>query len=189
MDTAVKRLYEGLFLIDSGQAATDWDGVISAIEKILKRADAEVVTIKKWDERKLAYDVEGKARGTYILVYFNGDTSRIGSIEKDVQLSEKIMRVLILRTEKMSQEEIDKEVPFEIAAKRAANAVAAAEKAQAERADQAEEKAQAKKKAQAEEKVQAKKKVTEEPAEISVESSEESAETPSCDTEDREVQE
>ena len=151
MDTAVKRLYEGLFLVDSGQAAADWDGVISAIEKILKRADAEVVTIKKWDERKLAYDVEGKSRGTYILVYFNGDTSRIGSIERDVQLSEKIMRVLILRTEKMSQTEIDKEVPFEIAEKRAAKAAAAMEKVQAERAEKAEEKAQAEKNAQAEE--------------------------------------
>ena len=183
MDTAVKRLYEGLFLIDSGQAAADWDGVISAIEKILKRADAEVVSIKKWDERKLAYDVEGKARGTYILVYFNGDTSRIGSIEKDVQLSEKIMRVLILRTDKMSQEEMDKEVPSEIAEKRVAKAAAAAEKAQAERVEQAKEKARS------EEKVQAEEKVSEEPAEMSVESSEAPAEAPFSDTEDREIQE
>lgn len=165
MDTAVKRLYEGLFLVDSGQAAADWDGVISAIEKILKRADAEVLTIKKWDERKLAYDVEGKARGTYILVYFKGDTSKIGSIERDVQLSENIMRVLILRTEKMSQKEMAKEVPFEIAEKRAAKAAAAAEKAKA------------------------KKKEPEAAEETEVESSEKPTEEPSFDTEPKEVQE
>ena len=45
MDTAVKRLYEALFLVDSGQAAADWDGVTGAITKVLDRAGAEVVRI------------------------------------------------------------------------------------------------------------------------------------------------
>jgi len=132
LDTVVKRLYEGLFLVDSGQAAADWDGVIAAIEKALKRADAEVVSIKKWDERKLAYDVEGKSRGTYILAYFNSDPVKIASIERDVTLSEQIIRVLILRTERMSKEDLEKEVPFEAAQKREAEAQAKAEQKQAE---------------------------------------------------------
>lgn len=192
METAVKRLYEGLFLVDTGQAAADWDGIISAIETVLKRAEAEVVTIKKWDERKLAYDVENKSRGTYILVYFNGDTSKIGSIERDVQLSEKIMRVLILRTDKMSQEMIEKDVPSEIAEKRVAKAAEAAEKAQAEREAQAAEKAQAEEKAKAEkEKTEAaeeapvEEKEPEAVEETSVESSEEAAEAASDDTEEK----
>ena len=111
MSTAVKRLYEGLFLVDSNEAASDWQGVVGAIEKVLSRADAEVVSLKKWDERKLAYDLKKRGRGTYILVYFNVDTSKITSIERDVQLSEQILRVMILTTERMSQEDIDRETP------------------------------------------------------------------------------
>ncbi len=112
MSTVVKRLYEGLFLVDSGEAAADWKGINNTIEKILARADAEVVSTKKWDERRLAYDIEGKSRGTYILTYFRGDPSKIGAMERAVQLSEQIMRMLILRTDKMSAEDMEKASPL-----------------------------------------------------------------------------
>jgi small subunit ribosomal protein S6 len=112
LETVTKnKLYEGMFLVDSSLAGSDWDGIISAIKKTLEKAKAEVVSIVKWDDRKLAYDIEGKSRGTYILSYFRVDGERIKDIEKSVRLSEKIMRVLILNAEKLSQEDIEKETP------------------------------------------------------------------------------
>lgn len=114
METAVKRLYEGLFLVDSAQAAAQWDATMGAIQKVLDRAEADVVSLRKWDERRLAYEIQGCSRGTYILAYFRCDPSRIGGIERDVQLSEQILRVLILRTDRMSQEDMDKPTPAEL---------------------------------------------------------------------------
>ena len=141
MSTAVKRLYEGLFLVDSNEAASDWQGVIGAIEKVLSRADADVISLKKWDERKLAYDVKKRERGTYILAYFNSDPLRITSIERDVQLSENITRVLVLRTDKMSKEDIEKDSPLAAVARREEKAAKAAEEAAAAKAAAAEAKA------------------------------------------------
>ena len=131
METVEKRLYEGLFLVDSGQAASDWDGTIAAIEKMLARADAEVVSMRKWDERPLAYEINRKGRGTYILIYFNGDPLKVSVIERDVQLSEQVVRVMILRTDKMSEEQIEAATPSEATAKRAEAAAARAEEAAA----------------------------------------------------------
>ena len=111
MSTIVKKLYEGLFLVDSSEAAADWNGINDVIEKILARGDAEIVSAKKWDERRLAYDIDGKSRGTYILTYFRGDPAKIGAIERSVQLSERIMRMLIIRTDKMSAEDMEKPPP------------------------------------------------------------------------------
>jgi small subunit ribosomal protein S6 len=105
-----KRLYEAMFLVDSAQAASDWDDTKGAIHTILERADAEIVSLNKWSERKLAYDINHKARGTYILTYFKVDGARISGIEKDVRLSEKIMRVLILNTEERPQHCIDRDI-------------------------------------------------------------------------------
>lgn len=107
---AAKRLYEGMFLVDSALATADWDGTLAMIENILKRADAEIVAIRKWGERKLAYDIERKQRGTYILAYFKADGRKISGIEKDVQLGEKVMRCLILGTEKRPPELIDADI-------------------------------------------------------------------------------
>ncbi len=168
MDTAVKRLYEALFLVDSGQAASDWDGVTGAIKKVLDRAEAEVIEMNKWDERRLAYDVNKKSRGTYILVYFNCDTSKIGGIERDVQLSEAIVRVLVLRTDNMSKEDIERDTPLAAAQKREADAIKAAEeaaaKAEAKAAAKAEAEAAAKAEADAAKAAEAEAKAAEEAA-------------------------
>jgi len=113
LETIVKKLYEAMFLVDSAQAASDWDGITGAIETILKRAEAEIVSMKKWDERRLAYDIQKKSRGTYILCYFRADGQKISAIERDVKLTERIMRVLILSAETRSQEDVDKATPAE----------------------------------------------------------------------------
>ena len=108
---ATNKLYEGMFLIDSSLTGADWDGIIAAIRNILEKAGAEIVSIAKWDDRRLAYDIKGKSRGTYILSYFRVDGGKIGEIEKAVRLSEKIMRVLILSAERLSPEDIEKDTP------------------------------------------------------------------------------
>ena len=120
MEIAVNRkLYEGMFLVDSAQAA-DWDGTTTTIKNILKKADAEIVDMKKWDDRRLAYEIDRKIRGTYILCYFKVDAEKIQDIEKAVQLSERIMRVLILSTDQMTAEDMAKDTPAEKARKEAA---------------------------------------------------------------------
>jgi small subunit ribosomal protein S6 len=130
LETALKRLYEGMFLVDSALAAQDWQVIIDEVQRIMDRAEAEVVSLKKWDERRLCYEVQKKSRGTYILAYFNCETSKIGGIERDVQLSELITRVLVLRTDRMTPGDLEKLTPLEaVAAEEAERAAAAEERA------------------------------------------------------------
>ena len=134
METVVKKLYEAMFLVDSAEAAADFAGVNMTLKNILQKADAEIVSIRKWDECKLAYQINGKTRGTYILCYFRANGERIGDIERDVRLSEKIMRVLILSTEQQTAEDIEKDTPATKAEKHSKQiAKEAAEKAEAVR--------------------------------------------------------
>jgi len=100
-----KKLYEAMFLI------SDWDGVIAAITKTLERAEVDIVSITKWDDRRLAYEIKRKARGTYILCYFRSDGQKNQEIETAVQLSEKIIRVLILCVDWMTDEDIQEDTP------------------------------------------------------------------------------
>jgi small subunit ribosomal protein S6 len=126
LDTVAKKLYEGMFLIDTALAAADWDGTVGMIRKLLEKNEAEVVSMKKWDERRLAYDIEGKSRGTYILSYFRCDGGKLTEIERDVQLSEKVMRILILKADKLTPEEINKETPLMMAERQSTEQIAAA---------------------------------------------------------------
>lgn len=117
IESIVNKLYEAMFLVDSSQAAADWDGVQTRIRNILEKAQTEIASIKKWDERRLAYKINGQNRGTYILCFFRADGQKIREIERNVQLSDQIMRVLVLSAE-AREHEIEKDTPATAAHKR-----------------------------------------------------------------------
>jgi small subunit ribosomal protein S6 len=145
LKTFAPKLYEAMFLVDSAKAAADWDGILGTITSLLGKCDAEILSLKKWDERRLAYDISRQSRGTYILCYFNGDGQKIGDLERSVQLSEEILRVLILRGDHVKPEDIEKDTPS-----------TRVEKAQQAAEETAEAKAEAKEAAVAEEATEAK---------------------------------
>ena len=106
MVDAKARLYEGLFLLDQRTVASDFDGCLEHVRQILCRADAEVLILRKWDERRLAYEIQGQKRGTYLMAYFRVDGSRIVSIERDCNLSEDILRAMIIKCDHISDAEL-----------------------------------------------------------------------------------
>ncbi len=102
--------YEGMFLFDT-TFATDFSKVEQEVARLMERAGAETVMCKKWDERKLAYEIKGHKRGCYALVFFKADAGKIVGIERDVQLSEPVLRVLILRADHMTPEDMQAAYP------------------------------------------------------------------------------
>lgn len=98
------KLYEAMFVMDV-QTAPDTGAMEGEIQRILGRAEAEILICRKWEDRRLAYEIDGRKRGSYWLVYFNAPTDKVVGIERDVQLSEKVLRVLVLRVEEVPQSE------------------------------------------------------------------------------------
>lgn len=97
--------YEAMFLIGQA-AAADLSGVIQHINEILQRGHAQVIAMRKWDERRLAYEIKKQKRGLYILTYFTAPAGSLSHIERDCNLSERILRVLILRADHLTEDEM-----------------------------------------------------------------------------------
>lgn len=93
------NLYEAMFVVDAAKGGSDFGDVIRHIAGLLDRIDADVERIENWGERKLAYIIKRAKRGIYILVYFRADGSKIAELRRDIQLSEELLRALILRTD------------------------------------------------------------------------------------------
>ncbi len=98
------RLYEGMFIVDSTIANTDWDAAVKEAQDILKNKGAEILQSEKWEERKFTYKLKGQRRGTYLLMYFNATPDSISLIKKDLKLSENILRVLIVKVDKIKEQ-------------------------------------------------------------------------------------
>lgn len=67
----------------------------------------KIIVLKKWDERKLIYEIGGQKRGTYIIAYFNAPGSAITAIERDVKLSEEVLRVLVTHADHLNEAEMN----------------------------------------------------------------------------------
>lgn len=101
------QVYEGMFLMNPA-VVPEWTDAEAEIRRLLDRAGAKILGLKRWDDRKLAYEIGSHKRATYGLVFFEAGGDKIGPLERDAQISEAILRVLVLRTEGMDQEKIDK---------------------------------------------------------------------------------
>ena len=105
---STKRLYnyEIMFLIGQSQTS-DIHGIIDHIKDIVAtRGHGTILAMRKFDERRLAYEIRGQKRGLYILMYARCSGSDMAHIERDCNLSEKILRTLIVRKDDMTTEEM-----------------------------------------------------------------------------------
>ena len=99
-------LYEGMFLFPQS-ATANLQTAVDHLKSLLDKAGASIITMKKWDERRLAYEVNGNKRGVYFLVYFNAPTQVISDLERRCNQSEQLLRMMITRAEHLPQELIE----------------------------------------------------------------------------------
>jgi small subunit ribosomal protein S6 len=92
-----QNTYEAMFLLDSSKVAVSWDTSVQHVHDILTKHSSEIVASRQWDERRLAYPVEGHKKGTFLLTYFRTDGTQLKEIVADCHLSDVILRELILK--------------------------------------------------------------------------------------------
>ena len=104
------NLYEGLFLMSQSAIGGGLGSALDHVRETLGRIDAEIITLRKWDERKLAYSIKTQKRGLYLISLFRADGTKLTEIENTCNLSELVQRVMITRCDHMGQVEYDAEI-------------------------------------------------------------------------------
>jgi len=102
-----------MFLLDSSKAAAAWDDTVKHVHDILTKHSSEIVASRQWDERRLAYAVDGHKKGTYLLTYFKTDGSKLKEIVGDCHLSDLIVRELILEKCYLTAAQLEALLPIE----------------------------------------------------------------------------
>lgn len=95
------RLYELMMLFDPAEASRTWDKLVEWINELVgKKYGQHVQRVDKWaDARKLAYEIKGLKRGTYMVVYFRAAPKIVNEIDRDLRLDEKVLRHVIVMHE------------------------------------------------------------------------------------------
>ena len=100
------KQYEAMFLFPAG-AAAELEKSIGTARGMIEKHGGKVSVIKKWDERKLAYELHGQKRGVYVIAYYTGPGSSVTAIERDVNLSEEVLRVLVTHADHLNETEMN----------------------------------------------------------------------------------
>lgn len=119
------RNYELVFIVhpevdDEGLAAT-----IDTVKDLVKRGGGRVAKVDLWGLRRLAYPIGSFGEGQYVLMHLHLAPEGVAELERNLKLSEQVIRHLVVRLE-------DDALPE---AKEPRAAVAASSEPAAERAD------------------------------------------------------
>ncbi len=91
-----EKLYECMFLLDSGKYAVDPQGTIGEVESLLGRCGAAIKAQAPWQDGKLAYPIEGHRKGLHYLTYFSMDPAQSNELDRLCKLNETIIRHMVI---------------------------------------------------------------------------------------------
>lgn len=89
--------YEMLYILKADLTEEAISAVIEKFENIVKSAGGEVEKSDKWGVKKLAYDIDYKSEGYYVLMTFFCDASLIAEIERVANITEEMLRRMIVK--------------------------------------------------------------------------------------------
>lgn len=86
-----------MIIFDSNRYARERAGLPAEVEKMIQGAGGEVLVSRLWEERRLAYPINGQRKGTYWLMYFRGPSSMLTGLNREWEISDGILRHLVLK--------------------------------------------------------------------------------------------
>ncbi len=106
MSDEATNVYEGLFLFP--QSATgNLQAAIDHLTGLFERVGAELISLAKWDERRLAYEIKGNKRGVYFIAYLRLAGSKMTDFERACNLSEQLLRSMMTRADHLDAATIE----------------------------------------------------------------------------------
>ncbi len=93
-----KNAYEALFIVDMSEGEAAVKSVVDKF-KALIADNAEITGVNEWGKRRLAYPINDKNEGYYVLVNFSAETSFPAELERVFGITEGIMRYMVIATE------------------------------------------------------------------------------------------
>lgn len=96
MAEKMQNSYETIFIIDATLAE---DAVAAVKEKFtsLIAANGTVENVDEWGKRRLAYEINDKTEGYYVLVDFTADGEFPKELDRQYRINDSILRTIIIR--------------------------------------------------------------------------------------------
>lgn len=96
---AEKRSYELVFIVDPGVADDEVLKLSEAVQKIITGQGGSIVKTEMMGKRQLAYEINHKKDGTYVLLEVEGSGAEIAEVERRMRVNDHILRYMTIRVD------------------------------------------------------------------------------------------
>ncbi|MGL5279734.1 MAG: 30S ribosomal protein S6 [Cetobacterium sp.] len=93
------KKYELMFIINPTILEEGRENVIAKVNNILTVAGATILKSEKWGERKLAYPIDKKKTGFYVLTTLEMDGTKLTEVESKLNITEEVMRYIVIKND------------------------------------------------------------------------------------------
>ncbi len=91
--------YELIYVIDTAMEETARNELIARFNGMIEENGGKVEKVEEWGKRRLAYTINYKNEGYYVLVHFTANAELPREIERVMQINESILRYLTVKVE------------------------------------------------------------------------------------------
>ena len=91
--------YELIYVIDTAMEETARNELIARFNGMIEENAGKVEKVEEWGKRRLAYTINYKTEGYYVLVNFTANAELPREIERVMQINESILRYLTVKVE------------------------------------------------------------------------------------------
>jgi len=91
--------YEVMYVIDAALEENARNELISYFSGIVEKNAGTIDRVDEWGKRRLAYAINYKTEGYYVLMYIQAPSELPRELERNFQINDNVLRYLVIRYE------------------------------------------------------------------------------------------
>lgn len=96
--------YETIFIVNPDVSQENTEVLTNDLVSRVEKAGGRIVKREYWGSRPLAYSINKRKRGHYMLLVTDGDAAALQALEAAIHLEERVIRFLTTRLNELSDE-------------------------------------------------------------------------------------
>jgi small subunit ribosomal protein S6 len=94
------NIYEQIVILDPTLAEEEIETASSKIKDLISRSGGEVLKEDRWGRRKLAYEINKRSEGHFILYNFKSPSQSIKKLEDFYRVYDPVFKYMVIRLDK-----------------------------------------------------------------------------------------
>ena len=93
--------YEGVFILDPDLAVDANKATVTQLQDLVTKNGGRVDGLQDWGKKRLAYKINKKQDGNYIIINFQLDSQATKKLEQALRLNDNVIRYLLVNKDNL----------------------------------------------------------------------------------------